>query len=518
MPPKRLSRGADLISSRRFTGGVLIGWISTFSAVAIGVFMSPFLVHHLGEIGYGVWALIQSTVGYMYFMDLGLRSTVVRFTAQDMAKKDYAGVNKVVSAALWIRLWTAFAIVLAGATLAFLLPHIFKVPVEYATTARVALVIIAVGLACTLTFSVFTALLAGMGRFDLLGLLEFAQTTITSLGLIPILLKGHGIIWMASWQFLVVLTVNVIAAITCFRTYPQLRLHLRKPEKLLLRALWSVGIYVLIATGAGQLILYTDNVVVGVFVTAAAVSYYAIAGKMVEYVRLIAISILKFFIPLASSFGALSEFDRLRKLHVRGTQAVLLVTFPIIAILVIRGHTLLSLWIGDRFASEATPILQVLACAAALMLASSTTNGITLALDKQKIYAWMVLGEGAANLVCSIVLVRRIGVLGVAIGTLLPTFFTSVLVWPVYVCRLIRLSTVRYLREAWLKPLLAIAPFIVANVWAQQHWPPSNLAWFVAQTIALLPFLALGALAVFWRDVPTTWRFITRREIAVNQS
>ena len=507
-----------MISSRRFTGGVLIGWISTFSTIAIGVFMSPFLVHHLGEIGYGVWALVQSTVAYMYFMDLGLRSTVVRFTAQDMARKDYAGVNKVVSAALWIRLWTAFVILLVGATLAILLPHLFKVPVEYATTARVALFIIAAGLSCTLTFSIFTALLAGMGRFDLLGVLELAQTTITSLGLVPILLKGHGIIWMAAWQLLVVLSINVITAITCIRTYPQLRVHLRKPEKLLLRALWSVGIYVLIATGASQLILYTDNVVVGAFVTAAAVSYYAIAGKMIEYVRQIAVSILKFFIPLASSFGALSEFDRLRKLHMRGTQAVLLVTFPIIAILVVRGHVLLSLWIGDRFASEATPILQVLGCAAAFMLASSTTNGITLALDRQRIYAWIILGEGAANLVCSIFLVRRIGVLGVAIGTLLPTFVTSVLFWPGYVCRLIHLSTMRYLRDAWLKPLLAITPFIAANIWAQQHGAPSNLVWFVLQTIALVPFLIVGALIVFWRDVPSTWRFITRRQIAVNQS
>src|SRR5579875_2216384 len=177
-----------MITFRRLTGGVLIGWVATFCTIAIGIFMSPFLVRHLGEVGYGVWALVQSTVAYMYFLDLGLRSTVVRFAAQDLARKDYAGVNKVISAALWIRLWTGAIILLVGATLAFLLPHMFKVPVEYETTARVALVIVATGLSSTLVFSVFTALLAGMGRFDILGGFELALTTITSLGLVPILM------------------------------------------------------------------------------------------------------------------------------------------------------------------------------------------------------------------------------------------------------------------------------------------------------------------------------------------
>src|SRR5215469_7198389 len=318
-----------MITLRRFTSGVVIGWVSTFTTIAIGVFMSPFLVHHLGEVGYGIWALVQSTVAYMYFMDLGLRSTVVRFVAQDLARNDYGGVNKVISAALWIRSWTAAVILAVGTTLAILLPHIFKIPAEYAVTARVALFIVAAGLSSTLSFSVFTALLSGMGRFDLLGVLELIQAATTSLGLVPILLKGHGIIWMAAWQFLIVLSVNIATCITCFRVYPQLRVHLRRPEKSLLRALWSVGIYVLICNGAGQLILYTDNVVVGAFVTAAAVSYYAISGKMVEYVRQVAISILRFFMPMASSYGALNEYDRLRRLHVRGTQAVLLITYPI---------------------------------------------------------------------------------------------------------------------------------------------------------------------------------------------
>lgn len=515
---KKKKKGNGLFSFKRLTGGVLIGWISTALSIGVGLFMSPFLIHHLGEGGYGVWVLIQSTVSYMYFMDLGLRTTVVRFAAQAQARADHVGVSNVVSAALWMRLWTAAGIVAISGTLVAALPHLFHIPSAYLATARVAMLIVAVTLCSTLVFSVFTAVLAGLGRFDLLSLLELAQVAFSSLGLVPIILSGHGLIWMAAWGLGVVLAVNMVMLWVCFRIYPHLKLHFHKPEAALLRSLWSVGVYVLICSVAGELILYTDNIVVGAFVAAAAVSYYAVAGKMVEYTRQIAFSVLKMFMPMASSFGALNQFDRLRKLHVRGTQVVLLVTYPIVITLIFRGDMLLRLWIGERFSAQTTVVLQLLACAAAAMLANSSNQSLTLALDKQRTLAWTMLAEGLANLVLSILLVRRIGVLGVAIGTLIPTLVTSLFFWPRYLCRLVGIPLWEYLRDAWGRPVLAMMPFLAASVWAERSLHPAHLITFVLQTIALLPAIALGATILFWKDVPVAWRFLTKRQLAVAAS
>lgn len=504
-----------MISLRKLTSGVFLGWISTFLSIAVGLFMSPFLIHHLGEAGYGVWVLVQSTVAYMYFMDLGLRTTVVRFSAQAQARGDHQEVSNVVSAALWIRIWTTVGMMTIATILAIALPHLFHIPLQYQTTARVALFLAATTFSSTLVFSVFAAVLSGMGRFDLLSLLELAQFSLSSLGLIPIIKSGHGLIAMAGWQLGVVFTINVLTAIVCFRTYPQLRCHFRKPEKALLRSLWSLGFYVILINGAGQLILYTDNIVVGAFVAAAAVSYYAVAGKMVEYLRQIAFSVLKIFMPLAISFGALKQYDQLRKLHRRGTQIVLLVTYPIVITLILRGGTLLRLWIGDRFSAETTHVLQILSIAAAIMLANATVNGIAFALDKQRTLAIVSLTEGVANLVCSIILVHRMGMIGVAVGTIIPTIFTSILFWPYYLCKLLEVSPFTFIREAWLRPIAAMIPFFFLCYWAQLHWQPTRLVWFVLQMAALLPAVALGAAIVFWNDVPTVWRFIKKRQAPV---
>jgi len=500
-----------MITVRGLTGGVLIGWLSILLSIAVGLVMSPFLIHHLGETGYGVWVLVQSTVSYMYLMDLGLRTTVVRFSAQAQARGDHQEVSNVVSATLWIRLWTAGGVMAIAGTVAAILPHVFKIPIQYQLTARVALLLAATTVSSTLVFSVFTAVLSGLGRFDLLGILELAQVGFTSLGLIPIIRAGHGLMAMASWQLSVVLGINLLTMVVCFRTYPQLKCHFRKPERALLRSLWSLGFYVLISNGAGQLILYTDNVVVGAFVAAAAVSYYAVAGKMVEYVRQIANSVLKYFMPLASSFSARNQYDQLRRLHLRGTQVVLLITYPIVITLFVRGDTLLRLWIGTKFSVEATEILQILSVATAIMLANASVNGVALALDRQRTLAAVTLVEGVANLALSIILVRRMGVLGVALGTLIPAVLISFIFWPQYLCKLLKMSTIGYMRDAWLRPVAAMVPFIFVCYWAERHWLPTKLGWFVLQTGMLLPVVALGACIVFWKDVPSAWRMIKRQ-------
>jgi len=503
-----------MISFRKLTGGVVIGWASTLLSIAVGLYMSPFLIHHLGEVGYGVWVLVQSTVSYMYLLDLGLRTTVVRFSAEAHARGDHAEVSNVVSAALWVRMWTAAALMVVAAALALLLPHIFRISVEYRIAAQMALLISATTLSSTLVFSVFSAVLSSLGRYDLLGSLDLTRTALTGFGLVPIILHGYGLVAMASWQLTVILAINLLTVYFCFRVYPQLKCHFRRPESVILRSLWSLSVYVLILNGAGQLILYTDNIVVGAFVAAAAVSYYGVAGKMVEYVRQIAIAILVYVMPLASSFRARNQFDRLQRLHLRGTQAVLLVTYPVVITLLLRGSTLLRLWIGATFSDEATRILQVLIIAASLMLANASVNPVALAMDRQKVLSLVTLGEGAANLILSIILVHRIGVLGVAIGTLIPTFITSVLIWPRYLCRLLQMPLWEFAVKGWFTPIAAMLPFAGATYWAQLHWPPAKLLGFALQTGALVPLVLAGALIVFWKDVPTVWRLLTQRRAA----
>src|SRR5215831_6498408 len=101
-------------NARRIAQNVLSNWLALAFMTVIAFFLSPFIVHHLGNLAYGVWVIIASLVSYMSLLDLGLQSAVTRFVSQATAQANHEEASQAVSSALWIRLWISLALILAG--------------------------------------------------------------------------------------------------------------------------------------------------------------------------------------------------------------------------------------------------------------------------------------------------------------------------------------------------------------------------------------------------------------------
>src|ERR1700720_470841 len=141
--------------ARRIAQNVLSNWLALVITTVVGFFLSPFVVHHLGNLTYGVWVIIMSLVSYMNLLDLGLRGAVTRFVSKGTAQKNDRESSEAVSGALWIRLWISIAIILTGVIVSFGFNHIFGIPVELRQVARIAVMITAVTVAMNLWCGVF---------------------------------------------------------------------------------------------------------------------------------------------------------------------------------------------------------------------------------------------------------------------------------------------------------------------------------------------------------------------------
>src|SRR6516165_179667 len=75
-------------------------WFSLAVNVVLGIFLSPFILHHLGDDAFGLWILIFSVTGYYGLFDLGIRSSIVRYVAKYSAVDDYEQMNRLISTAL----------------------------------------------------------------------------------------------------------------------------------------------------------------------------------------------------------------------------------------------------------------------------------------------------------------------------------------------------------------------------------------------------------------------------------
>ena len=83
-----------MAGKKRFAINVGMNWVAMATGMVVPFFLSPFIVRHLGPIGYGVWILAVSTVSYLNLLDMGLRSSIVRYVSKNSAIENVIEAHK----------------------------------------------------------------------------------------------------------------------------------------------------------------------------------------------------------------------------------------------------------------------------------------------------------------------------------------------------------------------------------------------------------------------------------------
>lgn len=488
---------------RHIARNVLFNWFGTTANMAVGFFLSPFILHRLGDVAYGVWVLAISVVAYLGFLDLGMQSSVLRFVSKGHTIRDHKGASDAISAALWVRLQIGALMLVISAGLAYVFPLIFKVPVELGSDARKAIMLIGVTTAISMSMGVMGSVISALNRYDLQNYVSLAVAAIRVIGVVAVLRKGHGIVAIALCELVASLIGNLLQVWVARRLYPELRVKLQRPQTETLRKIWSYSSYVFLTTIAVQLVYQTDNLVVGAFVSTTAVTFYAIANNLCRYAGQVMASMGNTFTPAASTYEAAGNTAGLLMLYKNGTRAMLMVSLPMTITLIVRGPSFIGLWMGPQYSHQSGVVLIILSVSLFFSYANRTAGAIAYGMEKHKVQAIWAVGEGVTNLILSVILAHFYGIYGVAIGTLVPSLIVQWVFWPGYISNLVGLSRSEVILSVWSPMIAASVPFAVATYGMEAFYPAHNLAIFFLQVLATLPIFFVTVAFVFRTYVRT---------------
>jgi O-antigen/teichoic acid export membrane protein len=348
-----------------------------------------------------------------------------------------------------------------------------------------------------MSVGVIGGVLSALNRYDLQNYVSLAQSAVRVTGVVLVLRSGHGIVAIAACELIAGVAANCLLVWIARRLYPELRIELKKPERETLRRLWSYSTYAFLNTIAVQLVYQTDNLVVGAFVSTAAVTFYAIANNLCRLANQAVGAMGSTFVPAASTYEAAGDTHSLLMLYKNGTRATLIVALPILITFVVRGQSFIGLWMGPQYAHSSGTVLAILSVAMFFMFANRAAGSIAFGVGKHKAGALWGIGEGVANLVLSIVLVHWYGIYGVALGTMIPSLFVHLVLWPRYTSELVGLSRFEVLGKVWAPMFLAAVPFAIATYAVDVWLPPHHLVEFMIQVAATLPVFLLTVALVF---------------------
>jgi O-antigen/teichoic acid export membrane protein len=473
---------------------VISNWGGFLVASVVAFFISPFVVRHLGNSGYGIWAFTMSVTGYLGLLDVGVRAAVTRYVARFHAQAADDNVNRVVSSGLVLFCAAGALAIIISSGIALTVVGSLKIPELYQHTARVVVVLTGINVAVSLVSGVFGGVVAALQRFDLSNGLEIIGTALRTIAVVLILSHGKGLISLALVHLSFGIFTGLSYLVLAFRLYPRLRIDLRSCNKESLKLIFSFSLYAFLLQASTYLIFYTDSIVIGAFLPVSAVTFYVIAGNLLSYSRGLLGGVSTISTPIASALEAKGSESELRRVLLKGARFSSMVFLPVGITFLLRGPSFIGLWMGPSYAALSGEVLVVLTVAQLCASGNHVPGSMAIGIGRHKGMVPAFVLEGLCNFGLSIALVRSYGIVGVALGTALPNLASQLLFWPWYIRRVFGISPITYAYSTWVRPGLAVLPFAVCSYAIAQWWPARNLFVFFLQIAVALP----TALIPFW--------------------
>ena len=479
-------------------------WFKIGIHMIIGFLLAPYILHRLGDYAFGLYFLILSLTGYYGLLDFGIRSSVVRYVARFRATGEQDNLNRFLSTAFFSYSAAGCLSVAVTAVGIAYVDSIFHIAPGFLVSARILFLMCGIAIALGFPLGIFEGAMEGLQKFPSMDLIQLVKSLIRALLVVVALSNGLGLLTVALITVSLGVMVGVVYAVVVFRSMP-LRISWKLVDKPSLKLMVNYSLPTFFIGLGDRLRSSLDAMLIGIFMSSVAITYFSIGGKLVSFGTRFAGGMNDVFTPMSAHFDAAGNIEGLRKVLLHGTRACALMTFPICAMLVLLGKPLIALWMGARYVPVSYPVLAVLAFGSGLYTIQGPSFRILYGMARHAWLAYMRLAEGVTVLLLSILLVQRFGIIGVAIGTAIPLSCTSLFFYPLHLCRLLKTSLVHYFMSAYLLPLSLCIPMIITVAALRRLLPTVSYSTLAVQ-------IAGGALVY---GFVFGWFFFTREPFGI---
>jgi O-antigen/teichoic acid export membrane protein len=493
------SEGQPLVSnlrSERFLVNALWSWFGVGANILTGLFVSPYIIRKLGAEGYGVWALLFSTIGYYALLDFGFRSAVVRYAAHFSAKSDPPKINEIINSA--VAYSSAASLILLLTTIYFFhsLYRFFDMPPRYVRDFSLLILMLGATWAMGLIFYAFGGCLEGFQRFDLTNRIAIMVVFIRSLGSVVVLSMGQGLMALGWITTLSQVAGFVLLYVNVRRVFPELRISPRLARWTVLKEMAHFSIHSFLANTAQMILDSTGSLLVGHYLPVAYAGYYNLPVRLLQYTSDAADRVGSVTTAQTAELQARDEMEALKRLGVFTNRYCLVISMPITIMLLVYGKDIFRIWVGAAFAAHSAPLLPILLIGVGIVLVGQANSSPMLfGLAKHRFYSYGLVFEAAANVAVMTVVIPRWGIFGAAwtatgFMVLVRGFYT-----PWLLCRNMHVPLLSYLGEIYVRPVLTALPVILLTYWCKrQQWGQDLFQIILIGAIVSLVFLAAASI------------------------
>ncbi len=433
----------------------------------IAICMLPFILNRIGDAAYGMWALTISLFGYMGVLQLGLRPAINKYVAQYNAHNKIGDIREIVHASLYIYIWCALIVSIITLLLAWNINTLFNIPAEFQSSAFVLTMLVGLQIAIGMIAIVYGGVISGLQRYEISNGIEIFVMLSRTVIILLFLTKYPHIYTIACAHFSMVFLGYFL---TFYSAKKLVNLNdlmlLRKPSKKTLILIFSFSIITFFIGVLGSIMSYIDSIIIASMITVSAVTYYTIGSRMVKYCQNLVVVLMSVLAPAVSDLYAKGDTN-IGPLYIYASKVTSMTVFPILLFFIIQGVDFLQLWVDENYNIISYYVMLILSIGGFLILPQKCTNPILFGTAKHKLILWVSIAEGIVSVFLSILLCHYYGVLGIAVGLTLPKMLIGSIIFPVYICRLLKINIMQIFWQSYVRPAIVSMPLAVILCYAK---------------------------------------------------
>ena len=418
------------------------------------LFLTPFILSTIGQVEFGIYALVIGYVGTLGVLDLSISSAFVRFIAEYLTKHDDQELNNVVNTGFLF--YTVFSLLLSllGFFLAPFVISLMNIPPDLQETSVLVFRISLIGFFFSSAFSVFVSVLISLHEMYVTSIITMVMGSLNLIATIILLESGYrllGLAWVQAAAGVVTAGANLVIAL---RKMPQLRMSPVYWSSTSLRKMLGMGIQMQMSKLSGFAGERYDEFLLGLFSSMQNVAYFNIAARISRMARLVPVQLVPLVAPVATELHAKGEERKLQQLFTDITKYLLFATTPIMFFVAFAADTIVYAWIGVSL-PIAVHILRILAIGQIVNLTfSAPGNAITPNIGVPRFQMYEGFISLIINLVLSYFLIKSLGGLGAAFGSTTAVVIAALYVFAASV-KFFRHGRLAFLRHLYIKPVAA---------------------------------------------------------------
>ena len=479
--------------TRKFLGGISFGYLNQFLVALAGLWLTPFLLREIGQGTYGLWLVATQIMAYLLLMDLGVIAILPREVAYLFARSqmedEWTELGKLLGTTTRIVLAQTPLVALASLAIWLLMPKDWE-PLRYPLAA------VLVAFVLLFPFRIFHGVLQGVQDLAFLARLQILGWAAGLVLTVLLVLDGYGLYALAVGWIAGQVLSSFFWWLRTRRTFPRLPFRTNLKGWDVARSQLGRGIWVNI-NQIGQILLSgADILIIGKLFGPAAVVPYVCTGKLANVLANQPQLLIHTAGPALAEMRAVAARERLAQICTALSQGVLTISGLIFAVVLSVNDDFVRLWVGPHLYAG-FPVTVFILLAMMIRHWNVTVAYTVFTFGHERRLAITGLVDGLVTFVAAVVLIRRLGIVGAPIGSLIGVCLVSL---PANLSALARdtgVSFSRTLREL-LPWLVRFVPVAVAAAFVPRLFRASNLleVVLICGAVALVYSLLMFPLAL----------------------